>query len=109
MSSPVSGSHRYYFQSKEEITSYLERHPDSKDLKFSYSDKIKCPTKTLIEVAAKFFAEKYISDRSIKDGKIEEHIKNLFLQYENYKCMFSVKMKLSKALEDCLFNEPIKP
>lgn len=60
-----------------------------KDLKiatnlFEKPSVIKCTREKIIEVTAKFFANKNISIKSIKKNQIENHIDNLFLQYQNY-------------------------
>lgn len=35
MSGEIVGVKRYYFPSQEELTSYLEKHPSTKDLKIA--------------------------------------------------------------------------
>lgn len=103
MSSGI-GSSRFCFPSPEILTSYLQKHPSSKNLNFGN----KCPTEKLIQATVNLFATKSISEMSIATGKIEEHITNLFLQYCDYPEMISVKVNLATALKDNLKGKTIE-
>ncbi len=104
----VNGNYRYYFPTQEELTSHLEKHTSSKDVRIIgyYPKEGDFSTEKIIAITAKFFAKKHISHSSIQLDQIEKHLDNLFLQYKDYYCMPSVKEKLATALKDYLFKTP---